>query len=140
MMGQKVRDVMTYRPVCLPADAPVAKAARVMRDQAIGDVLVTKDEVLCGLVTDRDIVVRAVAEARDPYSTPLGALCTSDLVTARPDQDVEEVMRLMRERAVRRVPVVVDGRPVGIVSLGDMALDRYPSSPLSEISGAPPNG
>ncbi|MET8140385.1 CBS domain-containing protein [Sphaerisporangium sp. NPDC005288] len=131
---------MTHRPVCLPADAPVSKAARLMRDQAIGDVLVTRDDRLCGLVTDRDIVVRAVAEARDADSTPLGALCTSDLVTARPDQDVEDVIRLMRERAVRRLPVVVDGRPVGIVSLGDMALENRPSSPLSEISGAPPNG
>ncbi|MGW4641308.1 CBS domain-containing protein [Sphaerisporangium sp. NPDC004334] len=131
---------MTHRPICLPADAPVSKAARLMRDQAIGDVLVTRDDRLCGLVTDRDIVVRAVAEARDADSTPLGALCTSDLVTARPDQDVEDVIRLMRERAVRRVPVVVDGRPVGIVSLGDMALENRPSSPLSEISGAPPNG
>ncbi|WP_248964554.1 CBS domain-containing protein [Sphaerisporangium perillae] len=139
-MSQKVRDVMTHRPICLPADAPVSKAARLMRDQAIGDVLVTKDDQLYGLVTDRDIVVRAVAEARDADATPLGTLCTSDLVTVRPDQNVDEVVRLMRDRAVRRVPVVEDGRPVGIVSLGDMALEREPSSPLSEISGAPPNG
>ncbi|MFC4535699.1 CBS domain-containing protein [Sphaerisporangium dianthi] len=131
---------MTHRPICLPADASVSKAARLMRDQAIGDVLVTRDGRLCGLVTDRDIVVRAVAEARDADSTPLGSLCTSDLVTARPDQDVEDVVRLMRERAIRRVPVVEDGRPVGIVSLGDMALEHQLSSPLSEISGAPPNG
>ncbi|MCW2881212.1 MAG: sle [Sphaerisporangium sp.] len=139
-MSQKVRDVMTHRPICLPADASVSKAARLMRDQAIGDVLVTKDDQLCGVVTDRDIVVRAVAEDRDAESTPLGTLCTSELVTVRPDQNADEVVRLMRERAVRRVPVVEGGRPVGIVSLGDMALEREPSSPLSEISGAPPNG
>lgn len=139
-MSQKVRDVMTHRPICLPADASVAKAARLMRDQAIGDVLVTKDDHLYGVVTDRDIVVRAVAEARDADSTPLATLCTSEVVTVGPDQDADEVVRLMREKAVRRVPVVEDGRPVGIVSLGDMALEREPSSPLSEISGAPPNG
>ncbi|MDH2428465.1 CBS domain-containing protein [Sphaerisporangium sp. TRM90804] len=140
-MNQTVRDVMTHRPVCLPADATVSKAARLMRDQAIGDVLVTKDDLLCGVVTDRDIVVRAVAEARDPESTPLGALCTNDLFTVRPDEDADEVVRLMREKAVRRVPVVeYDGRPVGIVSLGDMALERDPSSALSIISAAPPNG
>ncbi|MEU8267771.1 CBS domain-containing protein [Sphaerisporangium sp. NPDC049002] len=139
-MNQKVRDVMTHRPICLPADASVSKAARLMRDQAIGDVLVTKDDRLCGVVTDRDIVVRAVAEARDADSTPLGSLCSSELVTVRPDQSADEVIRLMREKAVRRVPVVDHGRPVGIVSLGDMALEREPSSPLSEISGAPPNG
>ncbi|MEV7969668.1 CBS domain-containing protein [Sphaerisporangium sp. NPDC088356] len=139
-MKQKVRDVMTHRPICLPADASVSKAARLMRDQAIGDVLVTKDDRLCGVVTDRDIVVRAVAEARDADSTPLGALCSSELVTVRPDQNADEVIRLMREKAVRRVPVVDNGLPVGIVSLGDMALEREPSSPLSEISGAPPNG
>ncbi|MFC4585684.1 CBS domain-containing protein [Sphaerisporangium corydalis] len=139
-MSQKVRDVMTHRPICLPADASVAKAARLMRDQAIGDVLVTKDDRLCGVVTDRDIVVRAVAEGRDAESTPLGSLCSSDLFTVRPDQSADEVVRLMREKAVRRVPVVEDGRPVGIVSLGDMALEREPMSPLSEISGAPPNG
>lgn len=139
-MSQKARDVMTHRPICLPADASVSKAARLMRDQAIGDVLVTKDGHLCGVVTDRDIVVRAVAEARDPDSTPLGSLCSSDLFTVRPDQNADEVIRLMREQAVRRVPVVEDGLPVGIVSLGDMALERDPGSPLSEISGAPPNG
>ncbi|RCG33121.1 CBS domain-containing protein [Sphaerisporangium album] len=139
-MNLKVRDVMTHRPVCLPADAAVSKAARLMRDQAIGDVLVLKDDRLFGVVTDRDIVIRAVAEARDADSTPLGTLCTSEPVTVRPEEDADEVVRLMREKAIRRVPVVEDGRPVGIVSLGDVALEREPASTLSMISGAPPNG
>ncbi|WP_308169632.1 CBS domain-containing protein [Acrocarpospora catenulata] len=137
---QTVRDVMTARPTTLPVDAPIIKAARLMRDQGIGDVLVTKEGRLCGLVTDRDIVVRAVAEGRDIGITPVGALCSAHLVTVRPDQNADEVVRLMRERAIRRIPVVEDDRPVGIVSLGDMALERDPDSALSDISSAPPNG
>lgn len=137
---QKVRDVMTHRPVTLPEDAPVVRAAKLMRDQGIGDVLVTtENEQLCGVVTDRDIVVRAVADARDITATPVGSLCSSDLVTVRPDDEADDVVRLMRDKAIRRVPVVEEGHLVGIVSLGDLALERDPSSALSDISAAPPN-
>jgi CBS domain-containing protein len=139
-MTQKVRDVMTPSPITLTRDATVAQAAKIMRDQGIGDVLVTEDgDRLCGVVTDRDIVVRAVAETRDVTATPVGALCSSDVATVTPDQDADEVVRLMREKAVRRVPVVEEGHPVGIVSIGDLAVDRDPSSALSDISAAPPN-
>ncbi|WP_370018523.1 CBS domain-containing protein [Planotetraspora sp. GP83] len=130
---------MTPAPVALPEEAPIVKAAKLMRDQGIGDVLVVRGDQLRGLVTDRDIVVRAVAEARDVSATPVGTLCTSELITVTPDQDADEVIRLMRQKAVRRVPVVADGRPVGIVTLGDMALERDPASALSDISAAPPN-
>ncbi|GAA1284648.1 oxidoreductase [Planotetraspora silvatica] len=139
-MTQKVRDVMTPGPVMLAREATVAQAAKLMRDQGIGDVLVIEDgERLCGVVTDRDIVVRAVAETRDVTVTPIGALCSSDVATVTPDQDADEVVRLMRQKAVRRVPVVENGHPVGIVTIGDMAVDRDPSSALSDISAAPPN-
>ncbi|MEZ0071695.1 CBS domain-containing protein [Planotetraspora sp. GP83] len=138
-MSQRVEEIMTPAPVALPEEAPIVKAAKLMRDQGIGDVLVVRGDQLRGLVTDRDIVVRAVAEARDVSATPVGTLCTSELITVTPDQDADEVIRLMRQKAVRRVPVVADGRPVGIVTLGDMALERDPASALSDISAAPPN-
>ncbi|MCT9930445.1 CBS domain-containing protein [Planotetraspora sp. A-T 1434] len=138
-MSQRVEEIMTPVPVALPEEAPIVKAAKLMRDQGIGDVLVVRGDQLCGLVTDRDIVVRAVAEARDVSATPVGTLCTSELITVTPDQDADEVIRLMRQKAVRRVPVVADGRPIGIVTLGDMALERDPASALSDISAASPN-
>ncbi|MEU6408378.1 CBS domain-containing protein [Microbispora sp. NPDC046933] len=111
---------MTRDPVTLPEEAPVVKAAKLMRDRGIGDVLVIGDGRLRGLVTDRDIVVRAVAEGRDLTTTPLATLCTRDVVTVGPDQDVAEAARLMREKDVHQLPVVVDGRPVGVVALADL--------------------
>ncbi|MEV4454595.1 CBS domain-containing protein [Microbispora sp. NPDC049633] len=120
-MPHKVEEVMTRDPVTLPEEAPVAKAAKLMRDRGIGDVPVVGDGRLRGLVTDRDIVVRAVAEGRDLSTTPLATLCTSDVVTVGPDQDVAEAARLMREKDVQQLPVVVDGHPVGVVALADLA-------------------
>ncbi|KAB8185317.1 CBS domain-containing protein [Microbispora catharanthi] len=122
-MPHKVEEVMTRDPVTLPEEAPVVKAAKLMRDRGIGDVLVIGDGRLCGLVTDRDIVVRAVAEGRDLATTPLATLCTCDVVTVGPDQDVAEAARLMREKDVHQLPVVVDGRPVGVVALADLTPD-----------------
>ncbi|GAA0369018.1 CBS domain-containing protein [Actinoallomurus spadix] len=123
-MAQKVRDVMTPEPVALPLDAPLTEAARLMRDQGIGGVLVTQAGRLCGLLTDRDIVVRAVAEGRDLYGTRLDQVCSAGVVTIGPDDEAEAAVRLMRERGVRRLPVVEEGRAVGIVSLRDvMAAD-----------------
>lgn len=92
-----------------------------------------------GLITDRDIVVRAIAEGRDPGSTAVRDVCSSDVVTVTQEQDLDEAIRLMREHDVRRVPVVQDGRPVGILSLGDVAVEREPDSALADISAAPPN-
>jgi CBS domain-containing protein len=92
-----------------------------------------------GILTDRDIVVRAIAEGRDPGSTTVGEVCSSDLTTLTPDQSIDDAVRLMREHDVRRLPVVQDGRPVGIVSLGDLAVELDPDSALADISAAPPN-
>ncbi|GLX07192.1 CBS domain-containing protein [Microbispora sp. NBRC 16548] len=125
-MPHKVEEVMTRDPVTLPEEASVVKAAKLMRDRGIGDVLVIGDGRLCGLVTDRDIVVRAVAEGRDLATTPLATLCTCDVVTVGPDQDVAEAARLMREKDVHQLPVVVDGRPVGVVALADLTRDLTP--------------
>jgi CBS domain-containing protein len=119
-MAQKIRDVMTPEPVALPLDAPLTEAARLMRDQGVGGVLVTQAGRLCGVLTDRDIVVRAVAEGRDLRGTRLDQVCSAGVVTIGPDDETDAAVRLMREQGVRRLPVVQDGRAVGIVSLRDV--------------------
>lgn len=138
-MSQRISDIMTPGPVALPLDATLAEAARLMRDQGIGDVLVTTGGRLCGVVTDRDIVVRAVAESRDADTTVVGDVCSAELITLSPNDDMATAVDLMRRRAVRRLPVVEGGRAVGIVSIGDLAIDRDEKSALSDISKAPPN-
>ena len=138
-MAQQMRELMTPNPVALPGTASVHEAARAMRDADIGDVIVIENQQVCGIVTDRDIVVRTVAEARDPATTTLADLCSHALLTVTPTDSVEEAVRLMRTHAIRRLPVVEGGQPVGIVSLGDLARERDPGSALGEISSAPPN-
>jgi CBS domain-containing protein len=138
-MAQHIRELMTPNPVVLPGTASVHEAARAMRDAEIGDVIVLEHNQICGIVTDRDIVVRLVAEAQDPATTTLADLCSHALVTVRPTDPIEEAVRLMRSHAIRRVPVVEGGQAVGIVSLGDLAVERDPHSALGEISAAPPD-
>ena len=138
-MPQRLHDVMTPNPVTLPGTASVHEAARTMRDQAIGDVIVIENQQVCGIVTDRDIVLRTVAEARDPASTTMADICSHALITVAPTDSVTEAVRLMRTHAIRRLPVVEGGKAVGIVSLGDLAVERDPDSVLGEISAAPPN-
>lgn len=138
-MVQKVHEVMTDAPVTVAPQATLTEAARLMREHDIGDVLVTEDSQLRGIVTDRDIVVRAVADARDSTATTVGEVCSRDLIEVNPNDDAERVLLLMRARSVRRVPVVEEGRVVGILSLGDMAVDRDPQSVLADISASDPN-
>lgn len=133
-MTRQVHEVMTSEPVTLPLDAPLTEAARLMRDEGIGGVLVTQDGRLCGLLTDRDIVVRAVAEGRDLTGTRLADICSAGIVTVSPDDGADTALRLMIDSAVRRLPVVKDGRPVGIVSIGDLTSDRDESSALAHGS------
>jgi CBS domain-containing protein len=133
-----VRDIMTPTPITLPLSATVADAARQMRDADVGDVLVVQDGELRGLVTDRDIVVRGLATGLDG-TTPIGELCSPQLLTVSPDEPTEVAADLMASGAVRRLPVVESGRPVGIVALGDLAVRRDPGSALGSISSAPPN-
>jgi CBS domain-containing protein len=135
-----VQDIMTTELTTVPMSAPIEQAARLMRDEDIGDVIVINDDGgLVGLVTDRDITIRATADGRDPSGTTVREICSSDLVTARPGADVSEVAELMRSQAVRRIPVVDGDRPVGIISLGDLAVDREPDSTLAEISTEDPD-
>lgn len=139
-MTQHVSDVMTSAPAAVGPQASVTAVARRMRDENIGTVLVTEGERLRGLVSDRDLVVRAIADGGDPNETTVAELCSDDLVTVGPDDDLADVVRAMREHAIRRVPVVDDERhAVGIVSLGDLAIERDPESALGDISASKPN-
>ena len=122
-MNAKVRDVMTPGPIGVDYYRSIGDAARIMRDWSIGAVLVVNDQALYGLVTDRDLVVRAVAESKGP-DEPVGPLSSRDLIAVHADDDTAVAVRLMREHAVRRLPVIADGVPVGVVSFGDLALDE----------------
>lgn len=138
-MTQTIRDVMTGNPVTMQADHTAAEAARRMRDDKIGAVLVLEGDALCGIVTDRDLVVRAIAEAKDPDQTALGSLCTRSLVSVHPEDSVDQVIEQMRQGSIRRIPVLENDKPVGIVSLGDLAVARDRHSLLGAISSAPAN-
>jgi len=135
----KISNVMTPDPRTCRVDAPLSEAARVMRDAQIGDVLVTdQNDTLCGIVTDRDLVIRGLAEGDRAAELTLGDICTSDVETVTIDADVSDVVRLMEEKALRRVPVVSGQRAVGIVTLGDLAQTLDSDSALGQISSAPP--
>jgi CBS domain-containing protein len=129
---------MTPNPVTCPADATVADVARLMKERDIGDVLVADGDTITGIATDRDIVVRAVAEGRDG-NTPIAEIASQDVVTLAPDDDMTEAVETMRSRSIRRLPVCEGGKPVGIVSLGDLAMERDDKSALAHISAAPGN-
>ena len=136
-MDQQVKDVMTTQLITLDRDASLADAARVMRDQGIGDVIVVDGDDAAGIVTDRDIVIRGVAEGVDPNSTRLGQVVSGDLTSVAPDDPVDRAIELMREKAVRRLPVLESGKPVGVISLGDLAIQGDAGSVLADISDEP---
>jgi signal-transduction protein with cAMP-binding, CBS, and nucleotidyltransferase domain len=126
-MNAKVRDVMTPGPIGVDYYQSIGEAARTMRDWGVGAVLVVKDQALYGLVTDRDLVVRAVAGAWPP-DEPVGPLSSVDLIGVDSDAEVGVAERLMRQFAVRRLPVLENGQVTGIVSRGDLSLldDAFP--------------
>jgi CBS domain-containing protein len=140
-MAQKVREIMTAPPVCLRSDATAWPAASRMREHGIGDVIVVESGgKVCGVLTDRDLVVRVMAAQLDPERTTLEHVCSrEDVATIASDDDIDEAITLMRERAIRRLPVVEQGRPVGVISLGDLALERDEASVLAAVSAAPTN-
>ena len=138
-MAQSIREVMTSDPRTVEPSATVADAAQQMREGAVGAILVADKGRLAGILTDRDIVVRVVAEGRDPASVTVGEVATRDVVTLTVDQSVDDALRLVREQDVRRIAVVQDDRPAGIVSIGDLAIERDPDSALADISSEPPN-
>ena len=135
-----VQHIMAGQPITVEETETCREAARRMRDRDVGELLVVSGETLSGMVTDRDITVRGVAEGLDLATTPVSALCSTELSTLDTSQSVLEALALMRAKAVRRIPVVdEEGRPLGVVTLGDLALKLEPDSVLAAISGAPAN-
>jgi CBS domain-containing protein len=138
-MARSVGDIMTRNPRTVDAGDSVAEAARQLRDGDFGSVLVLGDGRVEGIVTDRDIAVRAVAEGRDPESTQVSEISSTGVATMEPSQSIEEAVQIMREHDIRRLPVVENGRPVGILSLGDLAVEQDPESVLADISASSPD-
>jgi len=139
-MAKTVGELMTRDPVMVEPDATVKEAARMMRDRDIGAVLVADRGQLVGVLTDRDIVVRGIAEKGDPSSTKVMDIVSKEVETVKPDDSVEKAVKKMRSKAMRRIPVVDErGKPVGIVTIGDLAVDLDSKSALADISAADPN-
>jgi len=133
-----VREVMTSAPQTIEASATLPEAARLMRDQAIGDVVVIEDGRPTGIVTDRDIAMR-VAGGANPSSVKVRDLVEGELVTIGPTESVQEAMRRMRQADIRRLPVTQNDRVIGIVSLGDLSRLPGAGAVLADVSNAPPN-
>jgi CBS domain-containing protein len=138
-MQKTIKDVMTQDVITLPADASVTEACMTMRDGNVGDVVVTEDGNFVGILTDRDVVIRAIAEGQPPDATAIGEVASFDVTTLAPDDTIDAAVTLMRDRAVRRLPVVEGSRAVGFVSMSDLAVERQPDSALAEVSEAPAN-
>ncbi|GAA3749053.1 CBS domain-containing protein [Plantactinospora mayteni] len=134
-----VGEFMTTRLVTMDGGDTLTAAAQEMRDSAIGDVIVTNGDDVIGIVTDRDITVRGVAEQLNPSSATLSEILTQDVITVTQYDDAVAAADLMRTYGVRRLPVVEEGRLIGLVSLGDLAVEREPQSVLADISADEPN-
>ena len=135
-----LESIMSRNVRQLSESASVADAAMAMRDQQVGGVVVTDDKGRAtGFVTDRDIVVRSIADGRSPSETKLRDICTRELHCLSPKQSVGDAIGMMADKAIRRVPVVDKGKAVGIISLGDLAEHVDPNSVLGRVSTAPPN-
>jgi CBS domain-containing protein len=137
----KVRDIMSRDVDVLGPDATIREAARHMRDRDIGSIPIGKDDRLIGMLTDRDIVIRCIADGCNA-DTPIREAMTDKVRYCYDDQDVKDVCRNMSDEAIRRLPVVNrDKRLVGIVSLGDVAKrnERAAGEAMEHIAEAPPN-
>jgi CBS domain-containing protein len=121
-MAKSVRDTMTAEPRSIDSSQQIVEAARLMRDEDVGSLPVLEDGRLVGMVTDRDIAVRVVAEGRKPEATTVGEASSRDLVTVEPDHDLDDALLLMARHQVRRLPVVEGERLVGILAQADVAL------------------
>ena len=117
----KVKDLMTSDPAKIGPDDGCAQAAVLMREEGCGSIPVVREGVLVGIVTDRDIVIRAVADGRDTKTTPVSEVMSADPITIGPESDIEQAVALMAERQVRRLPVVENGRLFGIIATAQRA-------------------
>jgi CBS domain-containing protein len=123
-MGKNVRDVMATRPRCVTPETSLREVAELMAAEDVGAIPVLDGDRVTAVITDRDIVIRAVAQGKDPRGMPVAEIASTDLVTVRGDQDLSDALRLMAQNQVRRLPVVEDGdRLIGILSQADVALE-----------------
>ena len=140
-MGLKVHEVMTDRPRCVTPETPVTEAAQLMKSDDIGSLPILDGEQLAGMVTDRDIVIRAIAEGKDPRGMPVREVASRELVTVHADDDLATALKLMASQQVRRLPVVdSDNRLVGIVAQADVAVEakeKAVGEMVEEISKSP---
>src|SRR6266576_3540609 len=120
-MGKSVQDVMSSNPCTIDADKPVAYAAKMMKQENVGIAPIVEGDRLVGTLTDRDIVVRVVAEGKDPQTVTAREVASTDLVTIDPQQDLDEALRLMASNQFRRLPVVEEGRLIGVLAQADVA-------------------
>ena len=126
-MGQSIKDIMTSDPCTIDAGKSVAYAAKMMRDEDVGVAPIVEGDKLIGVLTDRDIATRVVAEGKDPQQTTVREVASKDVVTVDPQQELDEALRLMAQHQVRRLPVVEeDGRLVGVVAQADVAREADP--------------
>jgi len=121
-MGKIIRDVMTSNPCTIDADKDIAYAAKMLKDEDVGIAPVVEGDQLIGVLTDRDIAIKVVAEGKDPKSTTVREIASTNVVTIDPQQDLDEALRLMAQHQIRRLPVVEeDGKIVGILAQADVA-------------------
>ena len=136
-MTKSVRDAMTDDPRSIQASASVVEAARLMREQHIGSLPVTEDERLVGMITDRDITTRVVAESAAPETVSVAEVYSRDLISVQPDNDLDEALQLMARHQIRRLPVVYDNQLVGMLAQADVAheaKDKQAGQVLDAIS------
>jgi CBS domain-containing protein len=142
-MATKVREVMTPRPRCAAGSTPLSQVAELMAAEDVGAIPVVEGEMLVGMVTDRDIVVRAIAQGKDPRGMPASEIASRDLVTVEEDSNLSAALEVMAQHQVRRLPVVaLDGRLVGMLSQADVALaarEKAVGEMVEDIS-EPPSG
>jgi CBS domain-containing protein len=130
--GKRVDQAMTRDPQSIAPLTPVSEAARLMRSKDVGSVPVVEDGRLVGMVTDRDIALRLVAEGKDAQATPVADVASAEIVTVRPEQELDSALQLMAQHQVRRLPVVENDRLVGIVSQADVAVEA-PGPPTAQV-------
>jgi CBS domain-containing protein len=139
-MARTVREVMTQDLRTVSPDSTLTEAAREMRDGDVGPLLILDGDDPFGIVTDRDIVVRAIADGRrSPDATKVSDIATRGVIGVEADQPAAAAAELMREHDIRRLLVTEGGRPVGIVSIGDLAVELDTDSALADISAGSPN-
>lgn len=128
----KVREIMTKEVGTATLDSTIEDVAAMMKEEDVGAIPVVDDGELAGIVTDRDIVIRCIAEGKNPSDTTVEEILTEELHTIEPEADVEDAAQVMSERQIRRLPVVDGGELVGVISLGDIAVKDEDSQTAAE--------